>query len=161
MPRHTPPLCKGRCQREALTEGLPAQASCGVIPSQSADWRGNPFPPPLRSVSRKPVRCYTSGGARSRRPTRRPPMNVSVGRGDHTPPSILASHPLSFRRGRCPRSGAKRNKYPWGASPRRFCIVFRADRVVRPSPTSSSPSRQRPAADKRQRAGGAAPHPPP
>ena len=23
-----------------------------------------------------------------------------------------------FRRGRCPRSGAKRNKYPWGASPR-------------------------------------------
>ena len=23
-----------------------------------------------------------------------------------------------LRRGRCPRSGAKRNKYPWGASPR-------------------------------------------
>ena len=29
------------------------------------------------------------------------------------------THPRqTFRRGRCPRSGAKRNKYPWGASPR-------------------------------------------
>ena len=32
---------------------------------------------------------------------------------------ITRTHPrCSFRRGRCPRSGAKRNKYPWGASPR-------------------------------------------
>ena len=27
--------------------------------------------------------------------------------------------PAPVRRGRCPRSGAKRNKHPWGASPRR------------------------------------------
>ena len=39
---------------------------------------------------------------------------------------------LLVRRGRCPRSGAKRNKHPWGASPRRFRIIFRADRAVRP-----------------------------
>ena len=33
---------------------------------------------------------------------------------------ITRTHPrCSFRRGRCPRSGAKRNKYPWGTSPRR------------------------------------------
>ena len=37
---------------KAMTEGLFASASCPVIPSQSADWRGNPFPfslPPAAS----------------------------------------------------------------------------------------------------------------
>ena len=33
----------------------------------------------------------------------------------------------------------QRSKYPWGASPRRFCIVFRADRVVRPYTRSDVP----------------------
>ena len=54
------------------------------------------------------------------------------------PPAIIRTHPrcssvggdaliapyataplAPLRRGRCPRSGAKRNKHPWGASPRR------------------------------------------
>ena len=45
----------------------------------------------------------------------------------------------TVRRGRCPRSEAKRNKYPWGASPRRFRIIFRADRAVRPYTRSDVP----------------------
>ena len=36
---------------------------------------------------------------------------------DRTPP-LHTGFRRSFRRGRCPRSGAKRNKYPLGASPR-------------------------------------------
>ena len=35
-------------------------------------------------------------------------------------PPLHTGFRRSFRRGRCPRSGAKRNKYPWGASPRRL-----------------------------------------
>ena len=50
-----PPLCKGRWQREALTEGLSAQASCPVIPSQCSHWRGNPFPAPRRGVLLPPA----------------------------------------------------------------------------------------------------------
>ena len=42
---------RGRCQRFALTEGLVAQASCGVIPSQCSHWRGNPFPAPAGAAS--------------------------------------------------------------------------------------------------------------
>jgi len=36
-------------------------------------------------------------------------------------------------RGRRPRSGAQRNKCPWGTTPRQACTSsIRADRVVRP-----------------------------
>ena len=45
---------RGRCQRFALTEGLFAQASCGVIPSQCSHWRGNPFPAPAGAESLPP-----------------------------------------------------------------------------------------------------------
>ena len=36
---------------QALTEGLFAQVSCGVIPSQCSHWRGNPFPAPTGAAS--------------------------------------------------------------------------------------------------------------
>ena len=38
---------------------------------------------------------------------------------------IAAAGAILRRRGRCPRSGAKRNKYPWGASARPLTTAFR------------------------------------
>ena len=64
----------------------------------------DPKPPSVREVARSAV---TEG-------------ETLHGRTPLHPPAVLRTHSRRFRRGRCPRSGAKRNKYPWGASPRRF-----------------------------------------
>ena len=57
---------------------------------------------PPRPQARHPLASPCERGSAKRRRERR----------CTTAPSLLV------RRGRCPRSGAKRNKYPWGASPR-------------------------------------------
>ena len=45
---------RGRCHGFAVPEGLFAQASCGVIPSQCSHWRGNQFPAPAGAESPSP-----------------------------------------------------------------------------------------------------------
>ena len=77
---------------------------------------------------RKPLRLL-AGGVWSPRPTERSPL-VLCRAGPMCPAAMVrrvscggphGARPTDifrwcFRRARCPRSGAKRNKYPWGAS---------------------------------------------
>ena len=91
---------------QALTEGLFAQASCGVIASQSADWRGNPFPAPAGAESlRLPLRGRCHG------------FTVTEG---------------EICRGSAAAYGAMWASPPTLRLPKAYTLSIRADRAVRP-----------------------------
>ena len=99
------PFLQGVARRPP--EGLFAPASCPVIPSQSADWRGNPFPAPAGAElpsppsAREVARLCRDGG---RDITRTHPRCSSVGGDAHAakqvPLGCIAPHTapaVSFR----------------------------------------------------------------
>ena len=103
-----PPLCKGRWREAPEGETLTTAPSLLLR-------RGRCPHRPVCHGSAVASNLPPRGGL-SKPPSVREVSNPKVLTEGET---LHARTPCTPRRGRCPRSGAKRNKHPWGASPRR------------------------------------------
>ena len=113
-----------------------------LVVSRLGDFQGGreiEIPSPLNGVlwilSFAKERKYPVGGKKKK-------QRNANGRG--RAPPLHTGFRRSFRRGRCPRSGAKRNKSPWGASPPTYRLpkayAYPTGRTEPSAPTTGFPA---------------------